>query len=506
VKTNHITKLWNEYIEIAELCGPKVKKLPATSNLDGHIIMVVRSYLSECTSRRQTEIIFWADLTGKELTTQTGETNDQRLFAIGNIQNTKKSFKMTFSEAIHINSKNPSHKRSIPPISNDPTAIILLHLTTKTRRDQKSTIEKLKPTRTSPDSDYTPRQIDSQIETFIKTTIVDMFIYGLQFQGDDVINFRQLYAEIPEDLSLFMFSTETEPSSDNPTSFSRCGNSNVPFLPISFKTSKETPGETNDCKRTEIKHPFPARFNLQRTAMWLVLNLQHTLKQAVSDPSILDGAPREVASKLLGISKKTITRINNRLKDNQLLTPSKRNRKSPVLSRIDNFDRDWIQREIVKSYANNIAPNAKLLYDAFMIMKRCEDEEDYRKRIEPTTTTTQATTTSTQVPPTTIQPSDCAKTATQFLATATQASSQNTPNAQGTGEAATPPATKSGANGQNQSPDSSQRIENSLVQVTSSSTAQQTEQAVLGTQSQCPSLKIPEKNLFRCSKKHFTGC
>jgi len=521
--TYQTNKNWIEFIELAEHCGKYVKKQPSDS-LDGYHVLVVRSVLNTCTHHMENEIIFSMDLSGKKLHSDTHDTSSaHRFFAIGSTQNPRKSFSSTFSEAMHINSKSPAHKRSIPQLSQSPVAIILIFLNALKRRTQ-STLEKLKLVPgVSTGADFHSKRIDAELENLISENIVDMFMYGTFFQAEEEINFRALYRKLPNDLSLFMSSAQSDSEPTHPMSFSRCGDSNSPFSPAAFQVSKETPGTMNECKAVKISYPFRTQHPLQSSSMKMVINLQSSLKAVASDPSILEGSPLEVTSKLLGVSERTVRRINNRAKENQLLTPKKRQRKFTVLSKIDKFDRDWIEKKITDSYKSNVAPDAKTIYQAFMIMKQEQYDREYETQLSTSSRVTRAAGSS----PAKGKGSSTGNQANKVQSASTsqsnkgqRASTTQTPNrvqsastsqsnkGQSVSTTQTPNRVQSASTSQSnkgQSVSTTQtpnRVQGGSTPVTTSQAGSSTPSRVQDRQTPpdtCPVPTVPEKEIFKCS-------
>jgi hypothetical protein len=122
----------------------------------------------------------------------------------------------------------------------------------------------------------------------------------------------------------------------------------------------------------QLQYPYSLiRTGLQPAAQKLFTNCIYSIKQSKADPSILEGTPHEVASKILGISSKTIQTICNIRDEEALLFRGKKRVKTcSVQIRIDSFDQEKIRKIIVDSYKRNIVPMMKTLNDLFMASKQ----------------------------------------------------------------------------------------------------------------------------------------
>jgi len=232
-----------------------------------------------------------------------------KVFVIGSMQDSVKSYKMTFKDAMHINHHETSHRGSIPLESESLNAVILLHIKAHDRRvigwERKF---KLPSTMSQQSEQYQPLRVSTILEEAISSHIIDMFVYG-SFTQAHVEQLKRLYKDLPNELSRFMFSSESVGEGDAEfKSYSRCGESNKNFIPHAFIISTATLGRMNDC--TDSKSiVYPWKFQgkqLSVIGMRLILNCIHSLKLAAGNPSIVTGQPYEIASKLLGVSVPTL--------------------------------------------------------------------------------------------------------------------------------------------------------------------------------------------------------
>jgi hypothetical protein len=138
-----------------------------------------------------------------------------------------------------------------------------------------------------------------------------------------------------------------------------------------------------------VQLQYPSSFigtGLQRTAQKLITNCIYSIKQSKADPSILEGTPHEVASKILGISSKTIKTICYKRDEEAQLTPRKKRVKTcSVRIRIDSFDQEKITKFIFDSYKRNIVPMMKTIYDLLMASKQEWQKEQDRQLKNPAT-------------------------------------------------------------------------------------------------------------------------
>jgi hypothetical protein len=383
-----------EYIEVSEMCGKRAKTNRKKTNMGGHMLLATTFQASEdpsllipgfdlmlVFSKMISQSKVWRDVTVPHKSPRENTIPDTfRVFTVGS--EASPLFDDTFEDATHINSRVPNHRGSIPHETNSPNAILLVYL----KRDERNkanldllSLNRLHNNANSNDAEYVPKKMTDPMKDFIAKHLVDIFVYGTSYTAAQLQDIESLIPHIPNDFGEYMFSSESYDSDevDNLHSFSRCGISNLKSQPSSFRISEETPGMPNKCKPTNIVYPYKFQgAPLQRTAQKLLLNLVHSIKMSKSDPTILDGGTMEVASRLVGVSRKTFSQINRKAQDNALLTPRKRRRKFTVISKFDDFDKDFIHRVILEKFRIGVAPNAYMIYQLFMQAKKDESPNE----------------------------------------------------------------------------------------------------------------------------------
>jgi hypothetical protein len=365
-----------EFIEVAEKCGLKAKRKDTSTKLEGYVLLVLKYIQMLPEGILKLHIVFTMLLNEHVLSPSKGASSNSEnyYFTVGSKDEPNIKFDLTFSKATHINSRQQNQRGTLPLESDSPSIVVLMKFKKKDYTPTK--LSKLSLAQSAPPSmEYVPKPMTRELFQLIETNIIDLFAYGTAFNAEQESDIRSLWKDLPVDLSGFMYSSESHvlPESTNPISFSRCGQSNKPFQPASFVPAEATPGRDNICRsqRSDLVYPFTFKGTaFQRTAMKLMMNLRHSIKLAKSDHTILEGGPSEVAARLLGVSRRTVSRVCQRADQPTILTPKKKSHPKRVISAIDGFDRDFVVRTITDQFKLGIAPDAKRIYDAFMKMKR----------------------------------------------------------------------------------------------------------------------------------------
>jgi len=358
-----------QYIEVTEKCGRR-SRLKSTSKMEGVVVLAVQAAEPGHVDRSWSgKIVLSVELAGTMHSIPgSSKTDDKYYYVIGNSERVGQVFQKTISVA----SSQPPYAGLIPPESDIPVAVTLLRFTLKER----SSINKLLFNIKTQAEGFIP--ITQDLEGIIKTHLIDMIVYGTRISDTDAEFFRRLHTEFPSFIHSSMFSSQSTNSVGTRDSFSRCSNHNAPFAVSNFKKTTQTPGSRNTCNVGNTledliyPHVFRTGDILQHTAMYLILNCEYAVSKIDAYPQILEGNPRDITAKLMGISRASVYNINKKQQQNALLTPKRRLRKSPIFTSIDNFDRDFITREIQKEYIKGVAPDAKVIYDRFMTFKRTD--------------------------------------------------------------------------------------------------------------------------------------
>jgi hypothetical protein len=365
------------YIELAKICGSSARP-DVQHGLRDYIVVMMQYLLVSHEAPLTPGITFVANFITKELKPDPELIDGKQIFyfTIGqtNPNSTITKFSMRLDDQMVRSalSGTPKALYIIPPENETPTVIFLLKVDWKTDDPKIKRLQLIKDdTNHYPAAAFTLEKME-----IVKSLMVDMFVYGKRInknQARDLAFFSDVFAANPESVMFCSDAVKSQPTSS--TSFSRCASNNYPMQMSSFKTSNPTPGTHNDCTQpVQLQYPYSfAGGGLQRTAQKLITNTVYSIKLSQAEPSILEGTPYEVASKILGISTRTITNINNRLDQGILLTPGKKRViKCSVQVRIDSFDQEKIRKFIVDSYKRNIVPLVKAIYDLFMASKQEE--------------------------------------------------------------------------------------------------------------------------------------
>jgi len=360
-----------QYIEITERCGRKAR-LKSSSKIEGVVLLAVSTYESSpsvTSNLLSGRILFSTEISGTfNVNPGSGRTDDKFYIVVGNGAAGQGVFYKTIDATV----SQPPYAGHIPTESDAPVALILLKFLPK----EQPSLNKLLFTVATQLQGYVT--VTSELQNIIQSHLIDMVVYGKRLRDRDVEFFRGLYARFPSFIETFMISSEATNSRGISNSLSRCALHNAPFAVSSFKKTSQTPGQKNDCLKTNSLEDliYPYKFqhtnSFQHTAMHLILNCEYAASKIDAYPEILEGNPREVTSKLLGVGLTSLWRINRKEQQNAILTPKKRLRKAPVFTTIDSFDRDFITREIQKEYIRGVAPDAKTIYDKFMNYKKAD--------------------------------------------------------------------------------------------------------------------------------------
>jgi len=93
------------------------------------------------------------------------------------MQDSVKSYKMTFKDAMHINHHEPSHRGSMPLESESPNAVILLHIKAHDRRvigwERKLPSTMSQQTKSE---QYQPIRVSTILEEAKSSHIIDMYM------------------------------------------------------------------------------------------------------------------------------------------------------------------------------------------------------------------------------------------------------------------------------------------------------------------------------------------
>jgi hypothetical protein len=165
-----------------------------------------------------------------------------------------------------------------------------------------------------------------------------------------------------------------------PFSFGRCSLGNKPYQVFSFKDTQSTPGVPNKCPANKLTLDFNLKHaRLQSTAQKILLNVWSGLRQSKTDPSILEGEPKAIASRLTGTTIMQISKAEERWRENSIVTPQKHTTSSCRKQiQIDSFDRGWIRDQIIKGYTEGAAKTMRQVFKDFIKYK----EDQYETLLE----------------------------------------------------------------------------------------------------------------------------
>lgn len=388
------TKRWlntlskKQYIEIVHRCGKKAKK-SNLDKMDGYMTLIVDIGTYKTDFIIQPALVFSSDLSKVVPTRRV--LPDEALewyIVIGTADTENVNQEITEPFVEHIYSSVAGYSNAIPYENYHPTAILLLYFKFKDRRKMKRFA--LSKRTLGVDTEFVPMQLTPDLLALIKEHAIDLFVYGQGCGPTHGKIIQKMYEGYPEDCVDNIFATRTVipfHEQDILQTYSRCTDSIHPFQISSFADTDETPGETNKCSpNSEIIYEFDLiGKSLQSTAQKAILNVWVSLRQGKTNPSILEGTPREVAARLAGVTEAQLTRANKRWRGNTISTPQRNGKRPcPVQTKIDEFDRNWIRSEIVKSYKNGAAITAADLYKKFMHYKKeYYDDEMLRHRSNP---------------------------------------------------------------------------------------------------------------------------
>ncbi|XP_035712796.1 uncharacterized protein LOC110856211 isoform X2 [Folsomia candida] len=388
------TKRWlntlskKQFIEIVHRCGKKAKK-SNLDKMDGYMTLIVDIGTYKTDFIIQPALVFSSDLSKVVPTRRV--LPDEALewyIVIGTADTENVNQEITEPFVEHIYSSVAGYSNAIPYENYHPTAILLLYFKFKDRRKMKRFA--LSKRTLGVDTEFVPMQLTPDLLALIKEHAIDLFVYGQGCGPTHGKIIQKMYEGYPEDCVDNIFATRTVipfHEQDILQTYSRCTDSIHPFQISSFADTDETPGETNKCSPdSEIIYEFDLiGKSLQSTAQKAILNVWVSLRQGKTNPSILEGTPREVAARLAGVTEAQLTRANKRWRGNTISTPQRNGKRPcPVQTKIDEFDRNWIRSEIVKSYKNGAAITAADLYKKFMHYKKeYYDDEMLRHRSNP---------------------------------------------------------------------------------------------------------------------------
>ncbi|OXA36886.1 hypothetical protein Fcan01_28322, partial [Folsomia candida] len=362
------TKRWlntlskKQYIEIVHRCGKKTKK-SNLDKMDGYMTLIVDIGTYKTDFIIQPALVFSSDLSKVVPTRRV--LPDEALewyIVIGTADTENVNQEITEPFVEHIYSSVAGYSNAIPYENYHPTAILLLYFKFKDRRKMKRFA--LSKRTLDVDTEFVPMQLTPDLLALIKEHAIDLFVYAQGCGPTHGKIIQKMYEGYPEDCVDNIFATRTVipfHEQDILQTYSRCTDSIHPFQISSFADTDETPGETNKCSpNSEIIYEFDLiGKSLQSTAQKAILNVWVSLRQGKTNPSILEGTPREVAARLAGVTEAQLTRANKRWRGNTISTPQRNGKRPcPVQTKIDELDRNWIRSEIVKSYKNGAAITA----------------------------------------------------------------------------------------------------------------------------------------------------
>jgi hypothetical protein len=269
----------------------------------------------------------------------------------------------------------PDVYESIPSESQIPRAVVLLYF----ERPFRNVMQWLPPIPVYDDNHkqqkYNYLILDGGLANSVKHHIKDMFVYSSKCLPNHVTLLKSIYAEFPSNCLDYFYSIDRSQSPATDIFYSRCEKGNLRFRPAMFRDAINTPGSQNRCPSLKKDKSFnpPFKFKgtpLQTTAQKMVLNVWHSVQLAVTDPTFFEGPPLETAAKMLGIGMRTITTVNQRWRNNAIMTPNKnRKRICPAQTRVDSFDQDKIRTIISNYYKQGKPPLLDLIYKDFLICK-----------------------------------------------------------------------------------------------------------------------------------------
>jgi hypothetical protein len=364
------TEIKNMFIELKRICGSS-REIPKAASLDGYMILIVEIH-------NDLRIVFSADLSGQKLFSKTEQVDGKEVANYYHITATnlvpQAGLRISLDKQVtHV--AFPDIYESIPSESKIPRAVILLQFD----KPYRNVMQWLPPV---PFYDDVNKQqkfryqiLDGSLANSVRHHIRDMFVYSTECLPNHAALLKTIYKDFPNDCFDYFYSIDRSQSASLDISYSRCGTGNVRFRSAMFRDAINTPGSQNRCPSLKNDKSFrpPFKFRgtaLQSTAQKMILNVWHSVQVAATDPSFLDGPPKETAAKMLGITERTITRINERWRKNAIMTPGKnRKRICPAQAMIDSFDQDKIRTIISDYYKKGKPPLLEHIYNDFLLCK-----------------------------------------------------------------------------------------------------------------------------------------